>query len=73
MGAYNFKKFLFQNSEEQGNLSSLVKAGSPKKLARQAFLEEMTGGERGIRTLVPGFPGSCLAGKRFRPLSHLSF
>ena len=30
------------------------------------------GGERGIRTLVPGFPDSCLAGKRFRPLSHLS-
>ena len=31
-----------------------------------------TGGERGIRTLAPGFPDSCLAGKRFRPLSHLS-
>jgi hypothetical protein len=30
------------------------------------------GGERGIRTLVPGFPDSCLAGKRFGPLSHLS-
>ncbi len=30
------------------------------------------GGERGIRTLAPGFPDSCLAGKRYRPLSHLS-
>lgn len=30
------------------------------------------GGERGIRTLAPHFRDSCLAGKRFRPLSHLS-
>ena len=30
------------------------------------------GGERGIRTLVPSFPGSRLAGERYRPLSHLS-
>lgn len=30
------------------------------------------GGERGIRTLAPRYRSSCLAGKRFRPLSHLS-
>ena len=30
------------------------------------------GGESGIRTHAPGFPDSCLAGKRFKPLSHLS-
>ena len=48
------------------------KAISLKKLARPAVALAKAGGERGIRTLVPGFPGSCLAGKRFRPLSHLS-
>ena len=33
---------------------------------------QIYGGEGGIRTLVSSFPDSCLAGKRFQPLSHLS-
>jgi hypothetical protein len=43
-----------------------------KKMAVPAEALAKAGGERGIRTLAPGFPDSCLAGKRFRPLSHLS-
>lgn len=30
------------------------------------------GGEDEIRTRAPCYQNSCLAGKRFRPLSHLS-
>ncbi len=36
------------------------------------LVKAKTGGERGIRTLASSFPDSCLAGKRFKPLSHLS-
>jgi hypothetical protein len=38
----------------------------------RARIFHVSGGERGIRTLVPHFWSACLAGKCFRPLSHLS-
>src|SRR5258708_5297306 len=41
-------------------------------LAIRSFERAQDGGERGIRTLAPRYRSSCLAGKRFRPLSHLS-
>ena len=45
---------------------------SISKIIKNPCFKVKYGGERGIRTLVPDYSGSCLAGKRFRPLSHLS-
>ena len=48
-------------------------SGREAKIIRFSRLTALTGGERGIRTLDTGLsPYNALAGRRLRPLGHLS-